>query len=237
MRPFIESFLIVISLLCSLASGDVSAVINGPKEARVGDLVVLSGRDSVGDNVKWVQPQRIQTLLCGDGLDLAFATGTPGTYSFILIVADKEADIDYVQHTVVVRGGVTDPDPDPNPDPDPDPTPPPPSLDELRKISQEAAGRLNDSETSTGLAAAIRMAVDSLESRCDAGQCPGLDECKRVMVGAIEARLLLRKGASRSVDWLNGWRVPVNAKMKEINAADVPTYLTAMRAVALGLSQ
>lgn len=233
MRNFILGFLCVYSLLITTTLADVTAVINGPTEARVGDLVVLSGRDSVGDNLKWVQPQKIQTLLCGDGKDLAFATGTPGIYSFILIVADKEADIDYVQHTVVVRGGVIEPDPE-----EPEkPTDPPPTFAELVSVSRESAKRLSDAETASGLAATIRATVDSLESRCDAGQCPGLDETKRVTVAAIEARLLQRTGNSRGVDWLNGWRVPVNAKLKEINAADVPTYLTAMRAVALGLAE
>lgn len=238
MRNFILGFFAVYSLLITTTLADVTAVINGPTEARVGDLVVLSGRDSVGDNLKWVQPQKIQTLLCGDGKDLAFATGTPGTYSFILIVADKQADIDYVQHVVVVKGGAINPVPDPKPEPNPEePTPVPPSLDELAKISQESAARLNDPTTAKGLADTIKLTIEQLESRCEAGQCPGLDECKRVLVAAIEARLLLRQGASRGVDWLNGWRVPVNAKLKEINAADVPTYLTAMRAVALGLSR
>lgn len=236
MKNFIIGFLAVNCLMVSLALADVKAVINGPEEAKVGDLIVLSGRESVGDNMQWVQPQKIQTLLCGDGQDLAFATGTPGTYQFILIVANKEAEIAYVQHTVKVTGQiVTEPDPDPKPDPE-EPTPPPTDLQKLVEISKAAADNLRDNATRQALANAIRETANLIDNKCAAGQCPGLVSAKNSMVMAIETTLLRRSGTSRSVDWLNGWRVPINAQLKIVNTADVPSYLAAMRAVALGLA-
>jgi hypothetical protein len=237
MRPFVEAFVITLSLLCSLASGQVNAVINGPTEARVGDLVVLSGRDSIGDNAKWVEPTKIQTLLCGDGKDLAFATGTPGTYLFTLIVADKAADIDYATHTVIVRGGPIVEPPVPDPTPDPKPTPAPPALEQLVAVSKAGADRVNDAPTRAALAQTIRSVCDSIDHECREGRCITVQAAKELMVTAIDLRLLGRTGASRDADWERGWRVPVNAQLKLTSAADTPTYVAAMRAVALGLSR
>ena len=213
----------------------VQAVIAGPTEARVGDLVVLSGRESSGDNFKWVEPQKIQTLLCGDGKDLAFATGTPGSYQFMLIAADKLADIHYTQHTVIVRGTLP-PTPEPEPIPEPQPELPPPDMQELVKVSRDASARLNDPSTARAIATAIQQAATDMEAGCKTGTCPGIDAAKLLMVKAIESALVARTGNSRNVDWMNGWRVPVNAAVARLGLRDVPSYLTAMRAIAVGLN-
>lgn len=231
-----RSWLLFLLLLgpCDCACwAQVQAVITGPTEARVGDLVVLSGRESSGDNFKWVEPQKIQTMMCGDGKDLAFATGTPGRYQFMLIAADKQADIHYAQHTVIVRGTMV---PEPEPTPEPEPDLPPPDMQELVKVSRDAAVKLNDAPTARAIATAIQEAVSNIESGCKSGACPELEAAKLSVVKAIELALLARTGNSRNIDWMNGWRVPVNAAVTGLAIGDVPSYLAAMRAVAVGLN-
>lgn len=242
MMPSIVRPLLLVALLVSPLFATATAVIDGPNEARVGDLVVLSGGNSKGDGFRWILPERIQAITCNDGLDLAFATGTPGTYQFILIAADKEASISYVAHDVVVSGSLpTEPGPDPPPKPEPDPdkpddpTPPPEQFESLRKLSELAAKDLNDPATARSLAAAMRAADAKLDAMCDAGRCPGLVQAKEMMVLAIQESLARREGRSRQVNWLDGWRTIVSDAIKKINPPDVPTYQLCMRAAATGL--
>ena len=222
---------VILLLLANVAHAQPRAVINGPMTGATGDLIVLDGSSSVGDGHKWVMPANLQTLGCGDvgPGQVAFASGKAGVYTFALIVADKTAAIDYVTHTVTI-GGTTEPDPTDPPDV---PTPAP----ELEKLSFESASRLADATTARGLADAI-MAVDSqIESLCSAGQCPTVSTAQSMMVNAIERRLLARTGASRNVDWLNGWRKPVNDALGKLTAVDLVKYRAAMRSVAAGLSR
>ena len=218
-------------LLTSAAIAQPKAVIDGPKTGATGDLIVLDGSQSVGDGHLWVMPANLQTLACGDvgPGQIAFASGKAGVYTFSLIVADKTAAIDHVTHTVAI-GGATEPGPVDPPD---EPTPAP----ELEKLSYESASRLADATTAKGLADSI-LAVDAqIEAMCAAGQCPGLAQAQAMMVSAIERRLLARTGASRNVDWLNGWRKPINAELAKLTNVDVPKYRAAMRSVAAGLSK
>jgi hypothetical protein len=182
-------------------------------------------------------PSNIQTLSCSD-LEFGFASGTPGVYTFTLIAADTESDgnqIAVASHTVRVGGVVEPPPVEPEPEEPDEPTPG--LFEALRKLSQESATRLNDKTTATGLAETIRAKADEIERMCEAGQCPTLDGAKRLMVIAIENRLLARSGVSRNVNWADGWRVGINAELKASNTQTVALYLAAMRAVALGLTQ
>lgn len=124
---------------------------------------------------------------------------------------------------------------DPVPEDPEDPTPPPGDLQDLLRISKEAAAAVNDPTTAAGLAASIRAAVTAIDDQCARGTCPGLAQAKASVVQAIEQRLLMRQGASRNADWVNGWRVPVNLALQALNTSTVPSYLAAMRAVATGL--
>jgi hypothetical protein len=203
--------------------------------------------NSIGDGHRWVIPDGLQTLACGTAGpgQLAFASGRAGSYTFGLIVADKEAAIDYVTHTVKIGGSLpqpppTDPDqPDlPIPDPDePDQPTPVPGLEQIEKLSMEKAAALVDSTTAKGLADAIMNTDRAIEQMCAGGQCPGLPAVKQLMVAAIEQRLNARRGASLNVNWLDGWRKPINEAINKLNAVDVPAYRAIMRAVAVGLSR
>lgn len=229
--------------LATVALGEVKAVIDGPTTGNAGDLVVLDGSKSVGDGWKWLLPEGLQTLSCGANDtpgQVAFAVGKPGKYTFALILADKEASIDYVSHTVTIGGTLPGPEPDPTPDPEPDPQPEPtpvPELERLERLSTESAARLADAVTARGLAEAIMSVERQIEAMCAAGQCPGLSAAKAMMVGAIERRLLARTGSSRNANWVDGWRIPIDARIKSLNPQDVPTYRAMMRAVAAGLTK
>lgn len=228
--------LILWLMLAGVCFGQPKAVIEGPTIGATGDLVVLDGSRSTGDGHEWVMPAGLQTLGCdvatGVG-QIAFASGRPGQFTFTLIVADKTAAIDYVTHTVTIGGGTGPVDPGPV-----DPTPTPvPDLKKLEDLSYESASRLADAATAKGLADSI-LAVDAqIAAMCSKGQCPGIQSAQSMMVSAIERRLLERGGASRSVNWLDGWRKPINEALSKLQGVDVPKYQAAMRAVAAGLSR
>jgi hypothetical protein len=229
--------ILAILLLCG-STFAAEAKITGPNTAKTGDLVVISAKESTGKAFKWIMPSNIQTLSCSD-LEFGFASGTPGVYRFVLIAADTESDgnpISVATHTVRVEGAVL-PEPEPDPEPEEPDEPTPGLFEALRKLSQESATRLNDKTTATGLAETIRAKADEIEAMCERGQCPTLDGAKRLMVVAIENRLLARSGVSRNVNWADGWRVGINAELKASNTQTVALYLAAMRAVALGLTQ
>lgn len=245
MRPH-DIFSRVLPLLailwCTTTLADVKATIDGPTTGNAGDLIVLDGSKSIGDGWKWLLPDGLQTLSCGANDtpgQVAFAVGKPGRYTFALILADKEAAIDYVSHTVTIGGTLPGPTPDPPPEEpeEPDQPTPVPELERLERLSTESAARLADAVTARGLAEAIMSVERQIEAMCASGQCPGLSAAKAMMVGAIERRLLARTGSSRDVNWIDGWRVPIDTRIKSLNPQDVPTYRAMMRAVAIGLTK
>lgn len=222
--------------LAAAAAGEVKAVIDGPDTAAPGDLVVLSGTQSIGDGFRWVAPDGIATLNCSV-LELAFASGTPGKYTFQLIAADTEAKIDHTTHTVEITGWDDRPGPGPDPpDPDPEPEPPAGDYEHIERASQSSAERLNDIETAGRLARAIQGEIAELEGMCKRGQCPGLAQAKAEVVAVIRAALAMRQGNSRNVDWLGGWREPMNSAIDRENITLVNNYLAAMKAAARGLA-
>lgn len=226
-------FASLLSLACAFPVwGDVKAQIDGPSRANPGDLVVLSGMSSVGDGFRWITPESVQSIACGDQLQLAWASGTPGEYTFILIVASKEAEIDYATHVVTVGKAAQPPEKPDQPD---EPTPTPSPLIKLEKLSRELANRIDDRETSVQLRRAI-LAVDlKISAMCEQAMCPGLGTAKAMFVAEIESTLLARTGSSRDKNWLDGWRKPMDEQIKMVNPQDVPAYQAVMRALAEGL--
>jgi hypothetical protein len=208
----------------------VDAKIGGPAEAIVGDLVVLTSSESVGDNKLWIIDPAAdgRTIECNE--TLAFAIGTPGRYEFTLVVADKEAQIAYARHSVTIRQAGPVPTPDPIPDPKPDdPKPQPPSgVEQFEKLSKEQAAKLNDVATAVRLQKSLLDASASVRGR-------SLDEAKRAIGSAFEATMLQRTGASRDKDWLSTWRVPINEAIAAWKPKDTAAYLAAIEATAKGL--
>jgi hypothetical protein len=232
----LTKYILPFLLLPNLLFAEVSAVIDGPTSAIPGDLVVLDGTKSIGEGHRWIFPSGIQTLACGESGpgQIAFASGKSGSYTFTLIVADKEAAIDYTTHTVVISTSTNPIPPDPPDTPDPTPVP---ELEKLERLSLESASRLADAGTAKALAVAIESTDRQISAMCSNNQCPGLNTAKTMMVRAIENVLLIRKGTSADVFWAKGWREPVNAAIDALKITDVPTYQAAMRALAAGLSK
>ena len=215
-----------------------AAKIVGPTQAPAGELVVLSSTGSTGDNLKWVKPEGLQTLQVGCSLldtQVVFATTKPGAYKFMLIVADKEARIDFVEHTVTIGGSVKPPPVDPGDPIKPPPTDPSPTKwTSLQNASKASADRLNDSGTRSKLKAAIAAVALDIGGRCEVGQCPTVEAAKDQVKKAIEQTLLARTGQSAQLDWTQ-WRKANQAELDRLGIVDCKDYLAAVRAIGSGL--
>ena len=229
---------IFLTCLCAVAYGQPAAKIVGPTEAPAGELVVLSSTGSTGDNLKWVKPDGLQTLQVGCSLldtQMVFATTKPGAYKFMLIVADKEARIDYIEHTVTIGGSVKPPPIDPEEPVNPPPVDPSPTKwTSLQNASKASADRMNDAGTRSKLKAAIAAVALDISGRCDAGQCPTVDAAKDQVRKAIEQTLLARTGSSALIDWTQ-WRKANQAELDRLGIVDCKDYLAAVRAISSGL--
>jgi len=226
-----------LTCFCAVAYAQPAAKIVGPKEAPAGELVVLSSTGSTGDNLKWVKPEGLQTLQVGCSLldtQVVFATTKPGVYKFMLIVADKEARIDYVEHTVTIGGSVKPPPVDPGDPIKPPVDPSPTKWANLQSISKATADRMVDASTRSKLKASIAATVLDLEGRCAAGQCPTLDAAKDAVRKSIEQTLLSRTGSSALIDWTQ-WRKANQAELDKLGVVDVVDYLAAAKAISSGL--
>lgn len=131
MRPAVFFWLILLSTCVS--AQEPRAVITGPKEAQLGDLIVLNGGESTGTSRLWLlaaAPSPKTFMPVNDGRECVFATGTPGDYTFVLVVAgigvNGNALAQMATHTVKVLGGQAPVNPTPFP-PATNPYPPPPA--------------------------------------------------------------------------------------------------------------
>lgn len=220
------SLVILFSVITTLIA-EPKAVITGPKEGKPGDLIVLSGVDSTGDGFQWIFPQNLQTLACSP-LEIGFATATPGSYTFMLIAADKTAAISYTSHTVVI--GTHTPTPGPVPDPGPGPSPIPDYLKNIELKSKQVTQQINDPTTAKAMADAIKGQCSHLDSLCSSGQCPTLQTAVDLMRSQIESVLRNRPRGSQA-PW-NLWREEMNIL---VQPKTVPEYVTMMRAAATGM--
>jgi hypothetical protein len=112
------------------AHAQVKAVVTGPKQASLGDLVVLDGSQSQAQKFKWAAVGHSKSFLPVDGgIRLVFASGAPGEYIFALVAAGTNvnggAEADVALWTVTV--GTPAPPTPPTPvEPPAPPTPPAP---------------------------------------------------------------------------------------------------------------
>jgi hypothetical protein len=210
----------LLALMTTTAWCEVKAVINAPEQVNAGDLVILDSSQSVGANRIWVTDKSIdgRWVSIEDGKRVFFAIGTPGVYTFQLIVADTDASIAQVKHNVRVGNSIPVPPVPPPVEPPPTspPTnPAPPVVDRaVFKAVRASTQYINDPAT----AAAIREAILSLPEKVPS-----------TVQNAIANVLLNRKDQSK--DWFNYWRVPVN---KAIDAAQIP-YPEVVKQIVEGL--
>ena len=205
-------FLAAFLLLTSCVFADVKAVITGPETGNPGDLVVLRNTDAIGDNFKWITPKGIQTLECSGAL--AFATGTPGTYSFLLVAADKEAAIDVATHTVVIGKPTT-----------PDPPPPTPATD-FAKISKDLAP--DEPAIAAKIVENIKATTEFLQNnQLSVQQAAALYQTN------IGNALALRPRGSQA-DWLT-WRKALEKEFQNTSIKDLDVLISAYNEIAKGL--
>jgi hypothetical protein len=219
MYNFIVSFVCSLLLCCS-SFAQITAVIDGPETAAPGDLVVLSGSNSIGEGFRWITPDNLQTISvgCNNDKEIAFATSKPGKYEFILTVAGKYNEtivIEYDKHVVTVTG---------TPPVDPPVDPPTGNFDYLTKVSSD--NKPVDPPTQSALKSSINATVEVLRQNP-----PALNQATVTMQFNIEKTLEKRTGMSARTDWLP-WRRAVNSAIKVTN---VEEYLLSMTAVAKGL--
>jgi len=222
-------FLLALLLLIpSLAIAQPLAVIDAPSMVNIGDLVIVDGGKSVGDNHLWVVDERAKGRFLEIPADrrIVFAIGTPGKYSFQLIVADTSAGISQAMHYIQV-GGILPPIDPPKPPvdpPKPPVDPPVPPRTEITEVSRRGVVALNDTATAAALRDALQRVVQSPPTT--------IERQRSAVQDAIGSALLARQGVSREKDWLNEWRIPVNAEIEKTVSED--NYIELIKQVIAG---
>ena len=229
--------LIAFLLLTIPAFGqELKASIKGPATALAGTLVFLSHEDATGDNKVWIIPEELKSASASCGSNIFFSIPTPGKYQFGLIVANKQAEIAYSWHEIVVTGTVIAPTPPPVPTPTPNPSPnpippspgnPPPSLESIRLTSRAAVDTLQDAATTSLLASSLINLLPKLPSH--------LPSAKGSVTTTIEMCFAMREPTSRKKDWLNVWRIPIDQVVSDANPQTVEEYRECLKAVIRGL--
>jgi hypothetical protein len=161
----IKNLFVVFALIVSPAFGQVEAIIKGPDSVKIGDLVILNATDAIGANHKWVADPRTKDKVfeVADQKLLFFAIGTPGTYTFQLIVADTSANIDETKHSVIVESNTPSP-PDVDDDNDNKDPLPPDTISAFTKEVTEWSRTVNDPDGAQALALVYRQSAESVHA-------------------------------------------------------------------------
>jgi hypothetical protein len=224
MKQLLTLSLLLITSTVSLAE-EINATIKGPTTALAGTLVFLSHEDAVGDNKVWIIPEELKASSASCGSNIFFSIPTPGKYQFGLIVANKKADIAYSWHTIDVTGSlVVSPTPPTTPTPTPTPDP---SYESLRLTSRTAIDILNDPSTTSLLASTLINLLPKLPDY--------LPDAKGMVTSHIETCFAMREPTSRTKDWLNIWRIPIDKEMSKANPKTTNEYRECLKAVIRGL--
>jgi hypothetical protein len=244
MKNSLIALIVSAFLAVSLAAQPV-ANISGPDQSPPGELTVVTSEGSKGDNLIWIRPTGLTVVQVGCepmSQQLFFATTREGNYEFILVVADKDANLSFARHTVVIGKPAVTPDPDPTPapdpapeptpDPKPEPTPEPGRWDGLIAISRANADSANDPVTRAILKDEVGKKLGELKAMCESGRCPGLAQVQASITSSIEAALLGRP--NRFSSW-EIWRVGNSNFMRGKAVTNVPDYFAAVEAYLKGL--
>lgn len=160
MEMFVVRLVAILAVMQSVCFAEVKAVLKGPESSEPGDLVVLDGAESKGDNIKFLIDDALVGRTFQFGRQVIFATRTPGNYRFQVIVADKEAQIDVA--TLVVKVGEPEPPKPPTPPQPPQPPLPPVDIDSSIKQSLESgfASRKYEAGVWSGLLYGLARAIE-----------------------------------------------------------------------------
>lgn len=224
---------ILLLIPCTLQA-QVKAVVDGPKEANPGDLVVLDATDSVGTVYAWTLLQNRVCLPVDGGKRCVFASGTPGVYVFVLSVAGQDSAgkvaIDVAKHSVQIGDNPgPGPTPDPNPpDPGPDPTPEP-DLTGTAKVVYDAAMLIDSSQRTAEAKAFARV------FRAVASKAAGLTSMTPQEMFAETVKEISQKiGRQTMVKW-DSWETAWAAEMRKSAGSTRETHIKAWLDTADGL--
>ena len=231
MRTLIAFLLLTIPAFAQ----ELKAAIKGPATALAGTLVFLSHEESTGENKVWIIPDELKSASASCGSNIFFSIPTPGKYQFGLIVANKQAEIAYSWHTIIVTGSIA-PSPTPTPPATPGPSPgpinpspvnPPPSFESIRLTSRAAVDTLQDPSTTSLLASSLTNVLPKLPSY--------LPDAKGLVTSTIETCFAMREPMSRKKNWLSVWRIPIDQEMSKANPQTTDEYRECLKAVIRGL--
>ena len=183
----IRTVAILAVLIPSVCLAEVKAVLTGPESSEPGDLVVLDGGESKGDNIKFLIDDNLIGKTFQFGRQVIFATRTPGNYRFQVIVADKEAQIDVA--TLVVKVG--EPEPPKPPAPPQPPIPVIPSVDVDATLKQQLesgfSNRKYEAGVWSGLLYGLARAVEQDASHPSGSRIKTMADFDRLRNLAIKA--------------------------------------------------
>ena len=208
----------IAALLCSSVICG-AAEINGRETSLPGDLVVLKATTET-DRFCWVYDKAaygFDALRCDADKSIAFSAAKPGRYVFWVIAEESDA-LATVRHIVTVSALPSDHTKPPGGGPaDP--------VSDIEKTADAMAakfaivsGKLRDPDTAAAIATQWMAVSGKVRGS------PTLEDAGVVISDATRAALAARKGVSRYVDWLNGFRVPLNKEIKDaIDAGHIKT--------------
>jgi hypothetical protein len=202
MKNFVLSLSIVLAF-CSQTFAQTKAIIKGPNEVLAGTLLFLSHEDAVGDNKVWIIPEELKSSAASCASNIFFSIPSPGTYSFGLIVADKQANIEYAFHKVVVKS-LTSTTPTPTPTPVPVPTPV--GFESLKKVSIMGLKILQDPLTTEALRVSLLSALDATNSS-------SIADTKKAVQNTVGIVFGNRPSEQYKNSWYSLWRVPVDKEL------------------------
>jgi len=203
-RPYAmaASVCLLLSTLASISLATWQLTVDGPNEARAGELVVLSagyevmslepGEKATPNFIWQVLPPDSATncfRVCDDGRTLVFASRQIGCFHFVLAASDGET-LQMVTHTLFNLGEQLQPIPLPPPDPEPEPQPQPEPSREYQALADWAAQKTTLLVTSDFFVREKTALIESLTeitTRIRHKEIPSAERAR------IEMRVLTRK--------------------------------------------
>jgi hypothetical protein len=181
---FLRSFFAWLCLAVTALAVEPKAVIVGPDTVAPGDLAVLSAKGSAYDGqlIAWCLDSPKQFIAWGDSA--AFASGTPGRYTFTLFVAGLSTDQKSMQ-TATAQKTITvgQPGPGPNPPvpPGPGPTPPGPTPgpDRFGLTAAVSALAAKVDASARAIAPALAANFEAIAAQIQAGTLTTMDAVRQ----------------------------------------------------------
>jgi hypothetical protein len=220
---------IFVLLIGSVAFGEVKSVITGPKEAPVGDLIVLDATQSVGTAFEWVTNGE-GCLISKIGNKLAFTSNVPGKYFFVYVAAgeeNKKTVISTSKHELSITGtapvGPVVPVVDPTI---------PEGLFNISKLAYDWAKSTGDKVTALKVASNFT----SIAAKIAAG---ALTEAEQIVVETANLnKTILGETSPQYKVWKDKFFAPLNVKLNELSTdklSSVSDHQKCWEEIAIGV--